>query len=287
MPHPLVDKIVTQLEASPSACTAVAADQPQRQRVEADVVRFMMLAPVPQHVRFQVMDCADDGFVYQGTTIVLSSRLSRLSGGQRFFIIAHELGHVALQHHAATSKFVAKVVRNARDERAARARVASGLPAMSQQNELDADAYAIRLMREAGEDRTRRRACSRASAKAGTTRRIRRRDAARGPSARCCSRPAGRGSRPDGGIAAWQWTASPCRPRSPPMASAGPSRVLKSNSLTTEHSKAVTRPGVHEARGSLSRSRERVGVRVCAPALTPTPLPLAGEGSTSTRRTLS
>jgi len=148
----LVDKIVDQLEASPSVCTAVAADQPQRQRVEADVARFLMVAPVPPHVRFQVMDCADDGFVYQGTTIVLSTRLARLSAAQRFFIIAHEVGHVALQHHAATSKFVAKAVRNARDERAARARVASGLPAMSQQNELDADAYAIRLMREAGED---------------------------------------------------------------------------------------------------------------------------------------
>jgi Zn-dependent protease with chaperone function len=148
----LVEQIVDQLEASPSSCTEVAADQPQRQRVEADVLRFLMRAPVPPHLRFQVMDCADDGFVYQGATIVLSTRLSRLTSSQRFFIIAHELGHVALQHHAATSKFVAKAVHNARDERAARARVASGLPAMSQQNELDADAFAIRLMREAGED---------------------------------------------------------------------------------------------------------------------------------------
>ena len=111
-----------------------------------------MIAPVPPQVRFQIMDCADDGFVYQGSTIVLSTRLSRLNAAQRFFIIAHELGHVALQHHQMTSKFVAKAVRNSRDERAARARVASGLPAMSQQNELDADAFAIRLMREAGED---------------------------------------------------------------------------------------------------------------------------------------
>jgi Zn-dependent protease with chaperone function len=150
--HSLVDKIVNQLEASPAACTAVAADQPQRKRVEADLARFLMIASVPPQVRFQVMDCADDGFVYQGSTIVLSTRLSRLNRAQRFFIIAHELGHVALQHHAMTSKFVAKAVRTTRDERAARARVASGLPAMSQQNELDADAFAIRLMREAGED---------------------------------------------------------------------------------------------------------------------------------------
>jgi Zn-dependent protease with chaperone function len=150
--HPLVDKIVNQLEASPSSCTPVASDQPQRKLVEADVARFLMIAPVPAHVHFQVLDCADDGFVYQGTTIVLSTRLARLSPAQRFFIMAHELGHVKLLHHAATSKFVAKAVRNARDERTARARVASGLPALSQQAELDADAFAIRLMREGGED---------------------------------------------------------------------------------------------------------------------------------------
>jgi Zn-dependent protease with chaperone function len=150
--HSLVDEIVNQLEASPASCTGVADDQPQRQLVEADLARFLMTAQVPAHVRFKVMDCADDGFVHQGTTVVLSTRLSRLTRDQRFFIIAHELGHVTLQHHAATSKFVAKAVRSARDERAARARVSAGLPAMSQQNELDADAFAIRLMREAGRD---------------------------------------------------------------------------------------------------------------------------------------
>jgi len=150
--QPLVDRIVGQLEASPSSCTPVAADQPQRKLIEADVARFLMVAPVPPHLQFEVMDCLDDGFVYQGSTIVLSTRLARLNPAQRFFIMAHELGHVNLAHHAATTKFVSKTVRSARDERAARARIASGLPPLSQQAELDADAFAIKLMRDAGED---------------------------------------------------------------------------------------------------------------------------------------
>ena len=83
--QPLVDRIVGQLEASPSSCTPVAADQPQRKLIEADVARFLMVAPVPPHLQFEVMDCLDDGFVYQGSTIVLSTRLARLNPAQRFF----------------------------------------------------------------------------------------------------------------------------------------------------------------------------------------------------------
>ncbi|WP_280152209.1 M48 family metalloprotease [Piscinibacter sp. XHJ-5] len=150
--HPLVDKIVKQLEASPASCSAVPASHPERQVIEADIARFVRVAPVPEGVTFQVLDCADDGFVHQGNAIVISTRLSRLAPSQRFFILAHELGHVHLQHHAATSKFVAQAVQSARDERSARAKVQSGLAAMSHQAELDADAFAVQLMREAGVD---------------------------------------------------------------------------------------------------------------------------------------
>ena len=150
--HPLVDKIVNQLEASPTSCAAVSATDPDRQLIEADIARFVKVAPVPPQVRFQVLDCADDGFVHQGRTIVVSTRLSRLAPPQRFFILAHELGHLHLQHHAATSSFVAQAVRSAPDERSARARVASGLTPLSHQAEFDADAFAVRVMRDAGID---------------------------------------------------------------------------------------------------------------------------------------
>ncbi|HJV63461.1 MAG TPA: M48 family metalloprotease [Albitalea sp.] len=149
---PLVDRIVEQLEASPSGCSAVAPGNPRRKTMEADIARFETLAPVPQDVQFEVKDCEVDGFVHKGQTIVVSVRLTRLPPSQRFFILAHELGHIQLQHHAAVSSFVAAAVSGAADEAAARAAVASGLSAVSHRNELAADAYAVRLMQQAGYD---------------------------------------------------------------------------------------------------------------------------------------
>jgi Zn-dependent protease with chaperone function len=146
----LAERIVEQLEASPSGCVAVPATHPRRKTVEADLVRFQRAVPVPPHVRFEVMDCTVDGFVYKGQTVVLSVRLARLTPAQRFFIIAHEMGHIALQHHAVMSSFVARAVDSSADEAAARAAVASGLTAISHRNELEADGYAVRVMREAG-----------------------------------------------------------------------------------------------------------------------------------------
>lgn len=150
--NPLVDRLVDQLEASPSGCTALSATHPQRRLIESDIAKFKAVASIPAHVRFEVLDCPVDGFVHKGQTIVISARLSRMSTPQRFFIIAHELGHLTLQHHAAIMSFVARAVNNSADESAARAAIASGLAAISYQAELDADAFAVRLMREAGLD---------------------------------------------------------------------------------------------------------------------------------------
>jgi len=130
----------------------VASADAQRRIVEADIAHFRDVAPIPAGLHFQVLDCSVDGFVHKGRTVVLSTRLTRLTPAQRFFIIAHEMGHVALAHHAAMSSFVARAVNSAADEAAARAAVASGLSQISHHNELEADAYAVRLMREAGLD---------------------------------------------------------------------------------------------------------------------------------------
>ena len=150
--NPLVDRIVEQLEASPSGCTAVAEQHPQRRLIENDIAEFKKVTAVPAGVDFQVMDCTVDGFVHKGRTIVVSTRMSRLSTPQRFFILAHELGHLKLGHHMAISSFVARVVGSSPDESAARAAIAAGLAAVSHRAELDADAFAVRVMRDAGHD---------------------------------------------------------------------------------------------------------------------------------------
>ena len=99
-----------------------------------------------------MLDCFVDGFVHKGQTIVVSARLSRLNEAQRFFILAHELGHLHLQHRAAMSSFVARIVSSAPNETRARAEVAAGLAAHSHRAEFDADAFAVQLMLDAGHD---------------------------------------------------------------------------------------------------------------------------------------
>lgn len=150
--NPIVEKIVSQLEASPSGCASVSPAHPQRQTIEADIAAVVKVAPLPPGVKFEVMDCSVDGFVHKGRTIVISARLARMNAAQRFFIIAHELGHLNLHHHAAITSFVARAVHEATDEASARALVFSGLASVSHRAELDADAFAVRLMRQAGLD---------------------------------------------------------------------------------------------------------------------------------------
>jgi Zn-dependent protease with chaperone function len=150
--NPLVDKLVSQLEASPAGCTAVSPRNAQRQLIESDVARFTKAVGIPDGIGFQVMDCEADGFVYQGSTVVLSTRLSRMNAAQRFFIVAHEMGHVRLGHHGAMRSFVARIVDQQPDESLARRQLASSLSDISHQHELDADAFAVRSMEKAGLD---------------------------------------------------------------------------------------------------------------------------------------
>jgi Zn-dependent protease with chaperone function len=150
--NPLVDKLIDSIEASPAGCKAVPSSHTQRQVMEADVARFRQRVPGAAKVGFQVLDCEADGFVYQGQTIVLSTRLARLNPQQRFFIIAHELGHLSLGHHGAMRSFVASIVDQQGDEAKARAQLVSSLSAISHRHELNADAFAVRTMLAAGQD---------------------------------------------------------------------------------------------------------------------------------------
>ncbi|MEW6703735.1 MAG: M48 family metalloprotease [Pseudomonadota bacterium] len=147
-----MDKLVSQIEASPAGCTAVSPRHPQRQLVESDVARFMKTVGAPPEVRFEVMDCEADGFVYQGKTVVLSTRLARMNPAQRFFIIAHEMGHVRLAHHGAMRSFVARIVDQHPEETRARRQLVSSLSEISHGHEFDADAFAVRAMESAGLD---------------------------------------------------------------------------------------------------------------------------------------
>jgi Zn-dependent protease with chaperone function len=130
-----------------AGCSAIAADHPQRQQIEDDIAGFMQAVPAAAEVRFEVQDCAMDGQLYNGKTIVLSVRLARLSQPQRFFIIAHEYGHYQLDHHSVMSGLLSRRAVHRHEEVAA----APGVE-LAHRTEFEADAYAVRLMNANGLD---------------------------------------------------------------------------------------------------------------------------------------
>lgn len=150
--NPLVDKLVGEIEASPAGCGRLPAANPNRRQIEALVATVQAKVGVPTGTRFQVLDCDADGFVYRGQTVVLSDRLVRLNDAQRFFIVAHELGHVVLGHHADMGRFVAGLIGDEADEAGALARVQANLRTISHEHEYAADAFAVRTMLAAGYD---------------------------------------------------------------------------------------------------------------------------------------
>lgn len=87
-----------------------------------------------------------DGQVADDRTIVLSVGLARLSPAQRYFIIAHEFGHVSLGHKAASGNVLASMLgrRSAAES--------GGAAERAHRLEFEADAFAVRLMRSHGVD---------------------------------------------------------------------------------------------------------------------------------------
>ena len=153
--NPLVEQLVDRFEVNPAGCTDASPENAQRQVIEADIARFTNAVPIPPSLSFKVMDCPMDGFVYKGSTIVVSSRLARLAQPQRVFILAHELAHYQLRHRAAMTSFFATIVAGQPDHSAALAAIngrATELTQISHNAELDADAFAARLMQTLGYD---------------------------------------------------------------------------------------------------------------------------------------
>lgn len=149
---PAVRRLVALIEASPGRCGRLPFDHPQRRLIEDDVERFRGLVPEAAAVRFDVLDCYWDGMVDRGERIVVSSRLARATPAQRFFVIAHEFGHLALGHHAAIVALVEDLMR-AHDgdaQAVARAIRANAAGALSRRHEGEADAFATRATLLAG-----------------------------------------------------------------------------------------------------------------------------------------
>jgi Zn-dependent protease with chaperone function len=131
-----------------AGCSAVSPENAQRQQIEADIADFVQAVPAAAEVRFEVQDCVMDGQLYNGKTIVLSARLSRLPRPQRFFIVAHEYGHHQLDHQTVMGGLLARIA----GHRHEKATGAPGVAELAHRTEFEADAFAVRLMHQHGMD---------------------------------------------------------------------------------------------------------------------------------------
>ncbi len=152
-PSPVVARLVAALEASADTCSRSSPHSADHRAVAADVARFRQRVPAAAGVPIEVKDCYWDGMVLGGERIVLSARLARATPAQRFFVIAHEYAHVSAGHHGRFVHLVTRVLRQEGSAQSASRALQRGAGApLSRQNEVEADAIAVALMMEAGED---------------------------------------------------------------------------------------------------------------------------------------
>ena len=150
---PVVAGLVALIEASPDRCTAARTDSRDYRTLEADVVRFRQRVPAAAAVPIELRDCFWDGMVVSGERIVLSTRLARATAAQRFFVIAHEFGHLAARHHGRFAGLVEELLQQGGTPQAVAGALRGGISApLSRRNESEADAFAVQLMLQTGED---------------------------------------------------------------------------------------------------------------------------------------
>jgi Zn-dependent protease with chaperone function len=149
----VVAGLLAVVEASAEHCTAAQAGSRDYRTLEADVARFRQSVPAAAEVPIELRECFWDGMVVGGERIVLSTRLARATQAQRFFVIAHEFGHVASQHHARMAGLVEDLLqRGGTPQTVATALRSGAIAPLSRRNEWEADAFAVQLMLQAGED---------------------------------------------------------------------------------------------------------------------------------------
>lgn len=145
---PVVQRLVARLEAGADGCSDARPGTPDTRAMTAAIEHFRQAVPEAAAVPIELRECFWDGMVVRGQRIVLSTRLARATTAQRFFVIAHEYGHVAGLHHRRFLDRTANLLAAGSDEAA----VAPALAPLSRDNEREADAFAVALMRRAGLD---------------------------------------------------------------------------------------------------------------------------------------
>lgn len=126
---------------------------PQVGRIRASFQTLLLTQRVSAPVELRVIRGDTVAETLQGCVVVANESLGDLSEGERLFVLAHELGHVAQSHWLRMSrlyqKYIPGIVAPAQTEAVGNllGREAS---ALSHRQEYEADAYALRVLRSMG-----------------------------------------------------------------------------------------------------------------------------------------
>lgn len=139
------------LEMQPAADPASPRAETVRRTFAALVAAQPGLPPVDLHViRGPVL-----AETVHGHIVLANESLAELSEGERFFVLAHELGHV-VQHHwlqmaLVYQKWIPGEV-NQEHTDAVAGRLGRDASALAHRQEFEADAFALQLLRRTGQD---------------------------------------------------------------------------------------------------------------------------------------
>jgi Zn-dependent protease with chaperone function len=142
---------LARLDATAAADPAGARAQTVRHSFD-DLVRALAIQP-PAELRVIRGETLAESL--QGHIVLANERLAELNEGERLFILAHELGHIALHHWAQTEQLYLKWVPGAvtpQQTEPVAAMLGRDASGQAHRHELEADAFALHALRALGRD---------------------------------------------------------------------------------------------------------------------------------------
>jgi len=135
---------------------AAAPDSPRAAEVRRSFALLLAALEWPQPVELQVVeDTPTPAETLGGHVVVASAELADITETERLFILAHELGHVALAHWSQMGLLFQKWVPGSVTQQhtdAVAALLGRDASLLAHQQEFEADAFAMRLLRSLGNE---------------------------------------------------------------------------------------------------------------------------------------
>ncbi|WP_213955954.1 MULTISPECIES: M48 family metalloprotease [unclassified Variovorax] len=154
-PPAIVSVLQSSQQKQLDAMTPADATSPRAMAVRESFEKLLrgLHSPALSKVELRVVRGEMVGETLQGRIVVANIALADLPEGERIFILAHELGHVALDHWAQVSQLYVKWVPGAvvqQQTDAVADLLGRDASAMAYRQEFEADAFALSTLRALG-----------------------------------------------------------------------------------------------------------------------------------------